>query len=158
LSEINTRRRPYAMLRSSEGDVMQKRYLAVLGLTLLCSAAAAQPLAMDERNGVRWVCAGVGQGEREALARMEAGTNLKLVFAAGKEGAYLANVEVVLTDREGKRPALKFFAAAPICLVQAPAGRYHVEAVFRDVKRALDTQVPQGGKQPGMLVFRFPSQ
>ena len=137
---------------------MKKRYLAVLGLTIFWTAAAAQPLALNERDRVRWVCAGVGQEEREALAKMEAGTQLKLVFAAGKEGAYLANVEVVLTDRTGKQPSVKFMAGAPICLIQAPAGRYHIEAVFRDVKRAIDTQVPQGAKQPGMLVFHFPSE
>ena len=58
---------------------------------------------------------------------MEAESNLKLVFATGKRGEYLAGVGVILSDREGKRPALKFTAGGPICLVQvdvmaAPAG------------------------------------
>jgi hypothetical protein len=108
---------------------------------------------LSEVKGLR---AGIGLDEREALAKMETDSNLKLVFAAGKQGEYLTNVEVVMGDREGKRPALKFTADAPICLVQAPAGRYHVEAVFRDAKRAIDTRVAKDAKQPGMLVFRFP--
>lgn len=135
---------------------MSKRYLSVLSLALLSAGAVAQPFPMNERGDIRWVCGGVGEGGREALAKMEPGTNLKLVFAAGKRGAYLADVSVILTDSEGKRPALKFAAEGPICLIQAPAGRYHIEAAFRDVKRAIDTRVAKDVKQPGMLVFRFP--
>lgn len=135
---------------------MTKYYLSVLCLAMFSTAAAAQPFPANEQGDIRWVCAGIGLDERAALAKMEANSNLKLVFAAGKEGEYLANVEVVMSDREGKRPALKFTAQAPICLVQAPAGRYHVEAVFRDAKRAIDTRVAKDAKQPGMLVFRFP--
>jgi hypothetical protein len=137
---------------------MSKPYLPVLAAALFSAGAAAQPFPMNEQGDVRWVCAGVGQTEREALARLEPGTSLKLVFAAGTEGAYLADVHVVLSDRDGKRAPLQFTAAAPICLIQAPAGRYHVEALFKDVKRAVDTRVPPGAKQPGMLVFRFPGE
>jgi hypothetical protein len=60
---------------------------------------------MTKQGDIRWVCAGIGLDEREALAKMETDSNLKLVFAAGKQGEYMANVEVVMSDREGKRPA-----------------------------------------------------
>jgi hypothetical protein len=153
---INTRRRGTAMLESHKEAFMSKCYLSVLCLAIVSAGAAAQPLPMNERGEIRWVCDGVGEGGREALAKMESGTNLKLVFAAGKRGAYLADVDVTLTDREGKRPALKFAAEGPICLIQAPAGHYHIEAAFRDVKRAIDTRVGKDAKQPAMLVFRFP--
>ena len=135
---------------------MSNRYLSVLALALFSGAAAAQPLPMNEQGDVRWICGGVGAADREALAKMEPGTSLKLVFAAGQRGAYLADVGVILSDREGKRPALKFVAEGPICLIRAPAGRYHIEAEFRDVKRAVDTHVAKDAKLPGMLVFRFP--
>ena len=135
---------------------MSKRYLPVLALAMFSAGAAAQSFPMNEQGDMRWVCAGIGETEREALVKMEPGTSLKLVFAAGKRGEYLANVDVILSDRDGKRPALKFTAEAPICLIQAPAGRYHVEAAFNDVKRAIDARVPKDAKQPGMLVFRFP--
>ena len=135
---------------------MSKGYLAVLAMAAISAAASAQPFSMNEQGGVRWVCAGVGEEERAALAKLEAGSALKLVFASGKRGAYLAKVDVVLSDRDGKRPALKFTAAAPICLVQAPAGSYSVEASFRDEKRSLAANIAKDAKQPGMLVFRFP--
>ena len=135
---------------------MTKHHLSFLCLAVFSAAAAAQSFPVNEQGDIRWVCGGIGLDEREALAKMETDSNLKLVFAGGKQGEYLANVEVVMSDREGKRPALKFTADAPVCLVQAPAGRYHVEAVFRDAKRAIDTRVAKDAKQPGMLVFRFP--
>lgn len=135
---------------------MTKHSLAILGLALFSTAAAAQPFPMNEQGDVRWVCAGIGLDERNALARMETGSNLKLVFAGTERGEYLANVDVILSDREGKRPALKFTAKAPICLVQAPAGRYQVEALFRNEKRTAAATVAKDAKQPGMVVFRFP--
>ena len=58
---------------------------------------------------------------------------------------------------EGKRAALKFAADAPICLIQAPAGRYRVEAAVGGEKRTVATTVAKNGKRPGTLVFRFPA-
>jgi hypothetical protein len=135
---------------------MRSRYLSVLPCILLATAATAQPFPFSEQGDVRWVCAGVGEDERENLAKLEPGSSLKLVFAAGSQGHYLAAVDVILSDREGKRPALKFTAQGPICLVQAPAGRYRLEASFRDEKRSVSAAVPKEAKQPGMVVFRFP--
>jgi hypothetical protein len=135
---------------------MSKRYLPVLTLAVFSAAVAAQPFPMKEQAGVRWVCAGIGEDEREAFAKLEAGSSLKLVFAAGKQGQYLANVDVILVERDGKRAAVKFTAQAPICLIQAPPGRYQVEASFRDEKRSAATTVSKDFRQPGMVVFRFP--
>jgi hypothetical protein len=160
LTGINPRSRAAAMLEAPEGGAMSKRHLypCVLSIALWPAAAAAQPLPMNEQGGVRWVCGGIGETERAELASMEAQANLKLVFAAGKRGEYLADVAVVLADREGKRPALKFTAGGPICLVQAPAGRYQVEAAYRNEKRSIATSAAKDARQPGMLVFRFPAE
>jgi hypothetical protein len=135
---------------------MRKPYLCVLSLMLFSATAAAQPIPMNKQGDVRWLCGGIGLDERAALAKMEADSNLKLVFAGGKRGEYLAKVDVILSDRDGKRPALKFTANGPICLVQAPSGRYQLEASFRDEKRSVSATVAKEAKQPGMVVFRFP--
>ena len=137
---------------------MSKRYLCVLCLAAFSTGAAAQLPPMNEKGDLRWVCAGIGESERVALAELEPGTSLKLVFAAGKRGEYVAEVDVMLSDPEGKRAPLRFLAEGPICLVKAPAGRYHVEAVFKDAKRAIDARVGKDATQPGMLVFRFPGE
>lgn len=137
---------------------MSKRYACILPLAFFSAGALAQTFPMNKQGEVGWVCAGIGEPERAALSKMERDANLKLVFAAGKRGAYLADVGVVVSDREGKRPALKFKATGPICLLQAPAGRYQVEALYRNEKRSIGTTLAAGAKQPGVLVFRFPDE
>ena len=52
-----------------------------------------------------------------------------------------------MSDREGKRPALKFTAGGPICR-QCPLGRYQLEASYHDAKRSVATTVAQDAKQP----------
>jgi hypothetical protein len=50
---------------------MIRLYLSVLALAVFSAGAAAQPFPMNEQGDVRWVCAGIGETEREALAKME---------------------------------------------------------------------------------------
>jgi hypothetical protein len=75
-----------------------------IAATLLSFSAAAQAPAfpMKEFGAVRWTCGGYGVQEREALARLEPKSDLKLVFAAGKDGAYVSQVLVWMGD-ERKR-------------------------------------------------------
>lgn len=142
---------------------MNKRLLVGLALTALSAGASAQSsvgstapsFPTNQAGEVTWVCAGVGADEREAFAKSEPGTNLKLVFAAGKLGEYLASVDVVLVNQAGKRTPIHFTADAPICLISAPAGRYRVEASFRNAKRSMTTTAVKDAKRPTTLVFRF---
>jgi hypothetical protein len=129
----------------------------MLSLGVLCAGAGAQPLAMQEQAGARWLCGGIGLSEREAFAKLESQANLKLVFAAGKEGAYLANVDVAVSDPAGKKVPLRFTASGPICLIAAPAGQYRVEATYRDTKASASTAIGKtAAGHPGTLVLRFP--
>jgi len=137
---------------------VSKRYACIVSFSLFSAVALAQPFTLNKQGEVGWLCAGVGEPERAALSKLEQDANLKLVFAAGKRGAYLADVGVVVSDREGKRPALAFKATGPICLLRAPAGRYQVEALYRDEKRSIATTLGPGAQQPGVLVFRFPEE
>lgn len=128
---------------------------AFLSMALAAGVAAAQSFDMKEQAGVRWTCGGIGVNEREALAKLEPQSDLKLVFAGGKQGAYLANVAVTLTDADGKRSALQFTANAPICLIQAPAGSYRVEAAYGDARRSAAAEVGKS-KQPQTVILHFP--
>ena len=133
---------------------------ALTASALLCVglAASAQDFRMKEMAGVRWTCAGIGQTEREAFAKLEPQSNLKLVFAGGKEGAYVTQVGVLLTDAAGKKTKLQFTADGPICLIQAPAGTYRVEATYADSKRIASAAVGKQVKQPSTVVFHFPKE
>jgi hypothetical protein len=133
---------------------------AITASALLCVglAASAQDFPMKEQAGVRWTCAGIGQTERAALAKLEPQSNLKLVFAGGKEGAYLARVGVSLTDAAGKKTKLQFTADGPICLIQAPAGSYRVDATYADSKRTASATLGKEAKHPATVVFHFPKE
>ena len=109
---------------------------------------------MEQSGGVSWRCGGIGSDERDTLQKMEPGSNLKLVFAAGARGEYVANVGVTLT--EGKGAAVKFVAQGPICLINAPAGRYRVEAAFGGTQRGASTMLAKDPAAPAMVVIRFP--
>jgi hypothetical protein len=123
----------------------------------VCSAtASAQALVTKEQGALTWRCGGVGLEEREELAKMEAGSNLKLVFAAGARGEYLANVEVSLSERQNRVAAVKFIADGPICLVRAPAGNYRVDASLGGRKVSASASAAEEGRRPAMVVVRFP--
>jgi hypothetical protein len=135
---------------------MTKTPWLMLSLGVLCAGAGAQPVAMQDQAGTRWVCGGIGLAEREAFAKLEPQANLKLVFAAGKEGAYLADVGVVVSDPSGKKVPLRFTASGPICLIAAPAGSYRVEATYHDTKAVASAAVGKTAGHPGTVVLRFP--
>ena len=135
---------------------MKNTRLLILLLGTLSAGAGAQPLTMQEQAGVRWLCGGIGVSEREAFAKLESQANLKLVFAAGKEGAYLADVGVVVSDPSGKKVPLRFTASGPICLIAAPAGHYRVEATYHDTKASASTALGKAAGHPGTVVLRFP--
>ena len=135
---------------------MNARLVCSMALCFASATASAQALVRQEQGALIWRCGGVGLEEREALAKMEAGSNLKLVFAAGARGEYLANVEVAISERQSKVAAVKFVAEGPICLVKAPAGSYRVDASVGERKSSLSTTLAEEARRPATVVLRFP--
>ena len=136
---------------------MRARLVCSVALCVASAAASAQALVAQEQGAVIWRCGGVGLEEREELAKMEPGSNLKLVFAAGARGEYLANVAVAISERQSKVAAVKFVAEGPICLVKAPAGSYRVDASLGDRKSSVSTTLAEDARRPAMMVLRFPA-
>jgi hypothetical protein len=139
---------------------MKKTVFLALCLALTSSGVAAQTpepdFTMKQYGAVRWVCGGYGANERAALARLEPRSDLKLVFAAGKNAVYVSQVLVWMNDEEGKQKPLQFRSDGPICLIQAPAGRYRFEASYGNATRNASASVVGNAKRPAMVVFRFP--
>ena len=52
---------------------------------------------------------------------------LSLVFSAGKDNEYLADVRIAIKDKAGKE-VLNAVSDGPIMLVKVPAGRYSIAA------------------------------
>lgn len=78
-------------------------------------------------NGVKYVCGGIGSDEAAHLQRAASGYDLMMTFAAST-GAYLADVDVTISDSRG-RAVLNVTCDGPILLVDLPnRGNYRVEA------------------------------
>ena len=88
--------------------------VAVLALLLAPHAAVLA--------GMQPLSTGVGQEERVPHPEYP----LKLVFAV-QSGAYLAAIDVTITDENGKE-VLRTKAAGPWLFVDLPAGMYNVQA------------------------------
>ena len=135
-----------------------KTLITMLALATLPLGADAQQFAMQDSGGVRWVCGGVGDEEREGLAALESKANLSITFVSGKRGAYLADVQMSLYGAGAKSPGLEIKTDGPICLLHASPGRYRIEALFDGAKRTANATVAADAKRPARVVLVFPEQ
>jgi len=136
-----------------------KGSLIAVALAAWCATAQGQPLAMKDENGLRWACGGIGVEERQALAELERQANLKLLFVTAKRGGYLADVDVSLYPSGAAGLAqLTMIAQGPICVIDAPPGRYRIEASYNGVKRAATVTLRKDGKRPVQVALTFPEE
>ena len=78
-------------------------------------------------SGANYICGGIGQDDQQAIKAQAAGHSLMLTFAADS-GAYLADVDVRITDSKGA-VVLAAKCGGPIMLVDLPGkGTWHVRA------------------------------
>ena len=109
----------------------------LLAAAALCAApyAAAQPQdALPEVHsvaGVKYIDGGIGKDESDALLRESKNFPLSLVFSGGKTNQYLADIDIRVRDAAGKT-VLQTTSEGPIILIDLPAGKYIVDAVYRD--------------------------
>ncbi len=133
-----------------------KNWIVVAALAALPLSAGAQQFTMQESGGVRWVCGGVGEEERDGLAALQSQANLSITSVAGKRGAYLADVQLALYDAKSKSPRLEIKTDGPICFIQATPGRYRIEASFNGVTRTASATAAAGATRPARVVLVFP--
>lgn len=106
----------------------------------------ADELAEQSKNGVRWLCGGIGQHEAAYMKKEAPRYDMMLTFAT-RNGAYMADVEVEVVDRNG-RPVLQTLCDAPIMLVDLPehgAYRISAEAESYTVSRNVSVSNVRGG-------------
>jgi hypothetical protein len=123
---------------------------AILGAALQANAATL-PQAKTE-NGVTYINGGVGQDEAAAMKAEARHYPMSVIFSAGKDNAYLANVKLTVKDKAGKE--LLSTAAGPITLVKLPAGTYALSAELRGA--TLHRTVHVSGKGDRQVVFHWP--
>ncbi len=126
-------RHPRPALRVAAPLARRAALLAVAGSLALAAAwrpaHAAQDMVIRTMGPVTYVCGGIAEDERAALAAKEKDYNLGILFTKGPDGEYLADVEVRLL-MNGQEVA-NFRATGPRCLIRAPEGSYNIDATYK---------------------------
>lgn len=113
--------------------------LAAASACALMLALGARPVRADDlvirtMGPVSYVCGGVAEDERAALAAQQKQYNIGVLFTQGA-GVFLSDVNVRLL-RDGQAVA-EFRSTGPRCLIRAPEGNYSIEATYKGETRTL---------------------
>jgi hypothetical protein len=122
--------RVHVMLNNFGGGTMKTKVMSVLFAVLFAAGAvSAQEPVLQPRTegGVTFISGGVGMDEREALKKVEADYNLRLLFAARESGEFVADVKVTIRDAKGKT-VLETVAGGPRLFVKLTPGSYKITA------------------------------
>ncbi|WER47221.1 hypothetical protein CupriaWKF_06630 [Cupriavidus sp. WKF15] len=106
--------------------------LAAAGMALSAAwrpARAADEMVIRTMGPVSYVCGGIAEDERKALANLEKNFNMGVQFSQGGNGEFLSDVAVRLLRDDQEVAA--FRAAGPRCLIRAPEGSYNIEASYK---------------------------
>ena len=110
------------------------RFALILVVALLSAGVAfaqadpgAPPPQVRSANGIDYVNGGAGEEARDAMARMQPGFGLKLVFS-NASGEYLVADHVAVKGRAGE--VFDVDGAGPMLLVKLPPGDFTVIASY----------------------------
>lgn len=115
--------------------------------------AAALPQPKTE-HGITYLSGGIGEDESTAMKAEVKDYPLSLVFSAGKDGAYLAEIPVTIKDRAGNT-VLDTVSHGPIMLLKLAPGEYRIEATRNG--DALHRTVSVKAKGDTQVVLHWPS-
>jgi hypothetical protein len=116
-------------MRSAFKPLQQWAAATAVGLTFAGAAIAASPptLPVPVRSG------GASLDEFAELNRQAGEYSLKLILAAKRTGAYLADVDVVVRSLPSREVVLEHRSEGPLVLAALPPGRYEVSASYGQV-------------------------
>ncbi len=116
---------------------------------------AAPELMVHSRNGVSWLCGGIGEQEVNFMKNEARHYDLMLTFAA-RNGDYLANVDVTLQG-PGGNTLMETQCDGPIMLVNVRgSGAYRIRAEFEMHEVTRMVQVRDGQGQHRIVVMTWP--
>jgi hypothetical protein len=125
-----------------------------LALPALAATTALPSLQEHHDHGIAWVSGGIGSDESHALKAQAAHYPLSLVFSAGKNDEYLADIHVLVKDKAGRK-LLDTVSSGPLMLVRLPAGDYAVSAVHGT--RTLEENAKVAAHGDTQLSFHWPN-
>lgn len=134
---------------------MTLRFLLFTLIAFAAMVAAPPARSADDQvmssGTVKFVSGGVGEDSAARIAALSKDFNLKLLFAQ-KDGHYLADVAVTISDAQGKK-LLAAVAEGPWLLARLAPGKYQVTAAFEGESFTRATTIPATGQRE--LIFRW---
>ena len=147
-------------------------HLRPLRATVLACATAMTPLALAEStlsteqmlsgqplppevrtaNGIEYLTGGVGIDGRAQLPPLVEDMSLQLVFAEKQTGAYLAQVEVRITDEQGKE-VLAVGDSDPMVFADLEPGTYAITAKTDQGTLERKVRVPEQGRHTELFLW-----
>lgn len=119
-------------------------YLAGAALSGLAISAAANDGRSATGSGQpELLTGGIGQASQQAMRQAAPQYGLGMTFAT-RSGQYVADVDVVIRDGQG-RQVVDTTVDAPMMLVDLPPGRYTVQANYDGREQSRQVSVPQQG-------------
>lgn len=118
-----------------------------------------QQISADDPN-VLFITGGDDNASQTYLRSLEREYNSQFVFVQKKTGAYLADVNVTISDKAEADKTCRVFlrtkTEGPFLLVQLPPGRYSVTADYRDEHQTFDVRVAKGKSRKQYIYFNAP--
>ena len=92
--------------------------------------AQDQLVVVEQERNTTYLNGGVGEAETQYMRGAAKDWPLRLTFSESKDGEFVANVGLLVTDLGGK-PYLQLSGAGPMTYARLPAGKYRVTARFK---------------------------
>jgi len=122
-------------------------------LAILSLAAAAQDaIVVQTVTATTYLNGGIGQSEENTMRRIAKEFPLRMTFSERKDGEFIADVPVVISDMQGK-PVFELAKAGPMLDVVLPNGKYKVSARFKGLTES--QEVTLDGKDGRDLHFNW---
>ena len=113
---------------------LPKTLIAVAAFALALPATAQSESSLPVARsvaGIKYVQGGIGKDEASALLDEARNYPLSIVFSGGTDNHFVADVDIRVRDAAGKT-LLQTTAEGPIVLIDLPAGKYVIDAEYRD--------------------------
>lgn len=129
---------------------------AVLGLGLLGGVAsvaqAQESVVVEAVRATTYMNGGIGQDEQARMKRLAPDFSLRMTFSEHKDGEYLADIPVLITDARGN-PVFELPNAGPMLNIAMPPGKYRIAARFKGMNEFQDVTIT--GKESKDLSFHW---
>ena len=123
---------------------------ALVGLSLSAGFASAvqaqESVIVETIRATTYLNGGIGQDEQARMHRLAPEFPLRITFSERKDGEFLADIPVLITDSQGN-PVFELPQAGPMLYVVLPPGRYKVSARFKGLTESQEVAIgSHGGK------------